>query len=558
MFWAGFEDPQSGIDRFEACIGTSPGRCNVTPVFNCLLASSHIKTNLNMPEKTDLFVTVTAHNKNNVSVSKSSKRFRVDATPPKVLRKPLFYRKFVSHQNSSAQWEKSVLRISWKFVDNESPIIRHVITLVTHHEGHTPLEQIELGSEDKVTLTLDDKHWLQNGDVYKALVTSCNAAGLCTTVASDGLLIDSTPPHLGGFKPPMTWDNFIDSNGTANALLNLSWYGFHDQESGIKCFHIGIGKSYSGHELSNGLLAVAANTNSSSYTSVFSVNQAIKPDDKIIVSIMAENNAGLISPVSRLTLTALATTANVHTQRSKGLLEIEKHSCDIHFCNKDCTCAVVGLPCTMTQTNMTCTNLQPTATNHNSVTVKVFGGMPGEQISITASSACLAAYWKVEQGESVIKRFEWSMGIKDGKPGEEIFDKNEIPWKDVGKLKYVVHCLPQNKSLRSREMYTVYVRAWVSADQYLVFHSYPLMADTTSPSVTKGNHINDSDSTCVGDYDVIDWADTATACWDHVFIEQQGKIIYYQVALGTTPGGRANLYFFAKFIFASDCPRIKL
>lgn len=143
IFWAGFEDPQSGIHHFEACIGTSAGLCNIAPVFNCLLASSHIKTNLNMPENTDLYVTVTAYNNNNQSVSRSSQYFRADSSAPVAVEKPVFIKDFVSHRNHFAQWVKSVLRISWKFIDLYSPIVRHVVTVVTHHEGHTPVEQFE-------------------------------------------------------------------------------------------------------------------------------------------------------------------------------------------------------------------------------------------------------------------------------------------------------------------------------------------------------------------------------------------------------------------------------
>ena len=541
IFWTGFTDPQSGLDHFEACIGTVPGKCDVTSNFNCLLASSHIKTGLDLPKNTDLYVTITAYNKVNMNMSEASNHFRVDSSPPIIQTKPKFFRNYTSFENVSAQWEKSLLRIYWKFIDHESPIVRHVVTLVTHHEGHTPVEHVEIGLENKLTISLDDKHWLHNGDTYKVLVTACNAAGLCTTAESETLLIDSTPAHLGGFKPPMSWLNFIDTSGTALAEMNLTWYGFHDQESGIKHFYIGVGKSYSGNELSNGLVRIVPNTRLNIHNTSLILNEPLLSNAKIVVAIMAENNAGLMSSISRVTLTTLQTIPGKLLQAAGGLLEIEKHSCDIHFCNKDCTCAVVGQPCAFLNTNSTCHSVNSTADNPFNLTVNVYGGMRGEIVKITASSSCLAAHWIVASGNASIKRFEWSLGIKDYNPGEGIFDSDELPWQDIGTRTEIVNCLSQNRSLIHETEYIAYVRVWVEADKYLVFKSLPIMVDHTAPAIRKGAYVKDSDSSCAFEYDVIDWADYISACWHGVFHEPQGRIVYYKIALGTSPGGNLGL-----------------
>ena len=546
LFWAGFEDPHSGIAHFEACLGTRPGSCNIVPVFDCLLASSHIKTGLNMPENTALFATVTAYNKNNGSVSKSSDHFKVDSTPPEILQKPTFLKNFTTFKHATAQWEKSVLRISWKFVDLESPILRHVVTLVTHHQGHTPIENLELGSEDRLTISLDPNHWLHNGDVYKVLVTSCNAADLCTTAESDDLLIDSTPPHLGGFKLPMTWRNFVDSESKLRSNLNLTWYGFHDQESGINCFYIGVGKSYSGNELSDGFVKISSNVTSRQYNAVISISKPVLSDAEFILSIIAENNAGLMTSISRLTVKALTTTAAKHNANSSGIFEIEKHSCDIHFCNKDCTCAVIGRPCSSANTNMTCHDTITTENNPFNVTIRVLGGIKDEPMNITTSSSCLSAHWIIDYGKSIIKRFEWSIGEKDLPYRSGIFNSSESPWKDVGILQQIVHCLPQKRGLTTGNEYVVYVRVWVEVDRYLIFKSSPVMTDQTPPAVRKKKFLKDSDTMCNYDYDFIDRIDEITACWAGVFYEQQGRVIHYTVGLGTTPGG-TYIHFLRKW-----------
>jgi hypothetical protein len=57
-------------------------------------------------------------------------------------------------------------------------------------------------------------------------VTACNAASLCKTALSDEILIDYTPPQLGGFMPPLQYEV---QNGGQNQLLVrqnhfLYWY----------------------------------------------------------------------------------------------------------------------------------------------------------------------------------------------------------------------------------------------------------------------------------------------------------------------------------------------
>ena len=538
LFWTGFGDPQSGIHHFEACIGTVVTACDITPYFECHLSSKYIKTGLNLPESTNLYVTVQAYNNNGMSVTKSSDYFRVDTTAPKILKKPSPFKKYTSFIHAIDQWDRSVLRISWKFEDTESSILRHLVKVVTHHDGYNPVEHIELGSEDRLTLTLEDKNWLQNGDVYKILVTACNAAGLCSTAESEDMLVDSTPPHLGGFKPPMTWHNFLDATGRRKASLNLTWYGFHDQESGINCYYIGVGKTYSGNELSAGLLKILSNnTLAESKVSVV-INEHVSSDTKIVLSIIAENNAGLMSSISRVSLNALTTTLDQQSKNNSfGVFEIEKHSCDIHFCNKDCTCAVIGKPCSNAKTNMTCTTLNSTVKNPYNVSVNVRGGLIGRPYNMTTSSSCLAAHWVVESGHSSIKRFEWSMGIKDEPYGTGIFDMlTDIIWRDIGTIQQIVHCLQPNHTLISRTEYVIYIRAWVEMDLNIIFKSRPVMVDHSAPSVYKGRSIDDF--VCKHDYDIIDQTTEAVACWTGVFYEQQSHIIYYTVGLGTSPGGK--------------------
>ena len=535
--WAGFLDPQSGIDHFEACVGTRKYICDVVPYFTCMLQSSIIKTGLNLPLGQHLYVTVTAFNKAKMNVSASSNGFIVDTTPPVVEILPTYQTDYTSVSGSFAQWDKSIIRVFWKFRDNESPISRQIVSLLTHHEGHTPIEHYELGPENKLTIAMDGNNRLHDGDKYSVLVISCNAADLCTTARSADIVIDSTPPHLGGFKPPLTWQN----TGIHTSVVNLTWYGFVDQESGIDTFYLTVSKSYTEQELTKGVVEWQANTTLQEYQASVSLFDAIQPDDELILSVWAKNNAGLNSSIARVTVSALSTSVSdrnlsVHS----GLLELQKHSCDIHFCNKDCTCAVVGQPCLEVSTNQTCSRLNMSdVENQGLPIIDVSGSLDHKEIRISASSACLSGSWKLRNDSSLVKvrRFEYGLGLKGQPVGEGIVDlKTTIPWQDVGKRQETVYCLSGNQTLIHDDAYVIYVRVWYDTNTFAQFESLPIHIDHTPPKRKRGGSVKDSNPACIIDYDFIDWNDTITACWNKAFSETQGKIIFFSFGLGTSPG----------------------
>ncbi|KAH3774601.1 hypothetical protein DPMN_175983 [Dreissena polymorpha] len=468
-----------------------------------------------------------------MNVSKASDIFLIDDTPPVVVKAPKFLLKYNSANCKPSQWEKSILLVELEFKDDISPIVRREISLKTHHEGHTPVESLVLGSERHVTVSLNGTNWLNDGDKYYAIVTSCNAAGQCSSERTSDLLIDSTPPHLGGFKQPLTWTNYIDTLGNKVTNLSLKWYGFHDQESGIENYYVTVSRSYSFHELSNGVIKIENTNRSETIQTSFVLTESVFLHESIILSIWAQNNVGLNSSIARVTVNVLSATS----RNEMGILEIEKHSCDIHFCTKDCTCAVIGRPCVEISTNVTCSDISYTdAQNQNLSTFDVYGGLPHEILNVSASLACLSGHWSRTNGGSTenIHRFEWSIGVHRHAVGEGVFDlKLENPWNDVGLRLEFIHCLPVNRSLVHEERYVVYVRAWYSERTFTVFKSSPIMIDQTPPNVRRGRFIREGN--CLEDLDFIDWTKNIMACWDGVFTEQQSFIDHFSVSLGTSP-----------------------
>ncbi|XP_052760742.1 uncharacterized protein LOC128203377 [Mya arenaria] len=85
--------------------------------------------------------------------------------------------------------------------------------------------------------------------------------------------------------------------------------------------------------------------------------------------------------------------------------------------------------------------------------------------------------------------------------------------------------------------YSLYLKIWLNATTFETYSSKPLAVDHTPPSIRRGRYIKDSNIFCQLDFDVIDWTENITACWDGVFSEQQSTITYYNVSLGTSVKG---------------------
>ncbi|XP_046562583.1 uncharacterized protein LOC124271470 [Haliotis rubra] len=532
--WVGFEDAETGIHHFECCIGQRSGSCDIMNFTNTALSDSYLASGLHLPLSVPLFVTVRAYNPVGLFVEAVSPSFEVDDTAPEVIDRPVFISTSPDGpENITIQWDNSVLYSRWKFVDNGSPIHEHILSFKTHHESAVAVEQITLGPQNSYLLILPKEKRLRNGDKYQQSVTSCNRAGLCTTSHSNNILIDSTSPILGGFKPPLTWQT-SSVNGSELTLFNLTWYGFSDAESNISCYHLNVGTSYEGGELTNGAIIVSHDPSVKDQSSTIQLTQLLGGGE-IILSIWAANDAHLLSPVGKVTVSVVATD---HKRRREGTLELQRHSCDTHYCTDDCTCAVVGRKCNPPSMPVTCRDMS-NVTSHRLMDVQIHPRARNQSgLYITSSLSCIAGYWEMDPAYG-IQRYEWSMGLLNEPFGAGIFKTNEESiWYDVGRRTDIVHCLPYGRALEHGDDYVIYVRAWYSDSEYRVFTSPSIRVDHTPPSVRRGRALKDSDSTCSRDFDVFDSNETViTACWQGLFQETQTSIEEYIVWAGVTKYG---------------------
>ena len=527
--WVGFNDRQSGIDHYEWCLGTTPGACQLLSFENIMLSNRLTRTGMDLPISTALYVTIRAFNKIGLSVERTSAKFQIDISPPVLIRKPIFNTEVhkVSLINGT-QFDKSLLLIEWQFQDLESSVVKQHVSLEVERNGHISFEATELGSQTHLTIVSTNKTILRDGDAHVAKITSCNGAGVCVTAISEKLLMDSTPPILGGFMNPMTWTN--SGNKTK---INLLWYGFEDNESGMREYRISVSKLYSGDELSNGL-NIVKHSNKHQQTLSLTLTEKLNTNDMIVLTVIGMNNVGLRSDVGKVSVTLVSS----NTNNTDGILVFQRHSCISHYCNNDCTCAVVGKKCT-NEIKTGCTDLGNAS--DSMLNISVYFGLNSIPSTMSSSTRCLSGFWIDKSSLKNVLRYEWSVGENGGAPGYGLFDPTtESVWHDNGIFRNIVYCLPSHKQLHHGQYYKLYVKAWVSENEYAIFHSNPLLIDLTPPMIRQGHSVIESESNneCQRDVDYVENSKPFKVCWGGVFFEKEGKIVTYEISGGTKPFGK--------------------
>ena len=535
--WQGFADSETDIMHFEWCLGYGPYNCSVSAFENTQLADYFIKSGINLPLAVPLYITVRATNKVGLQTSSTSDVFIVDNTVPQIKQNPHFVTAYSdSTQHIFKQTDRSLLHVIWQFEDLESPIVKHILTLKTHNESNVALEMKEVGHETSHILTFNINNRLRNGDVYYLSVTACNQADLCSTAHSNDLLIDSTPPQLGGFTIPMTWEN-VQSGNTIKARVNISWSGFTDAESLISEYHLMISRSYEGSEMSEGIKRFVPTTKSEEQSVSLLLSEQLFNGEHISMSIRAENGVGLTTEFSKLTVTVLIS----NQARNTGNLQVQRHSCDVHYRTNVCTCTIIGRTCEGSKTTKPCVQL-PKKTNvkkYPEIKIRFSAGKDDNEY-YTASTSCVSAMWSFDQPDSLKKtiQFECSMKLKDDAMGVVKFDqRNESVWHIMEIQQNITYCLPHDKSLQNGQKYVVYVRVWYSLTEYKQFESPPILIDYTAPHIRRGKMVKDSNEICVTDFDVTTRRNPITACWGGVFQDSQSGIDSYVIQLGSTPYG---------------------
>jgi hypothetical protein len=274
---------------------------------------------------------------------------------------------------------------------------------------------------NRITIPFKETNLLKDGYIYDVKVTGCNAANLCNTTISENFLVDSSPPTIGGLIEPMSWHSADGLN-----YVILRWAGYEDEHSGIENYFLTISSDYSGNDLSKGVLQVPHNVSTTDQEiSVPIANAKTRlQHDVIYVTIMAENKVGLKTHVSKSSLYLAP----------DGQIKFQNHSCEVKYCNKDCTCAVLLESCYDTNLPYQCNIHNETGNINNMIQI----GLNNKTMEFSPSVRCLPGFWYVS--DYLAQRYEWSVSIAGQDAGYGIDDLPMNKFYDVELYNKAIYC----------------------------------------------------------------------------------------------------------------------
>ncbi|VDI80173.1 Hypothetical predicted protein [Mytilus galloprovincialis] len=232
--WRGvFLDKESGIDYYLWGVGSRKGHDDVIAFTktnqDCEVSTKHNDFDVN--EGHSYFITVKAINRAHLINSASSLSYKVDQTAPidghvydgcrqnaTDLMKDIDYQ--VDSKTLFSHWEG--------FSDPHSIVKMYYISIGTCPRCQNVLQEVAVGTIYE--FSLQNIH-LTTGFNYFTTVTACNTADLCTSVTSDGVLLDDTPPTIGVVQDGVEKDDI--NYQFLRSYIACKWYGFTDPQSGL-------------------------------------------------------------------------------------------------------------------------------------------------------------------------------------------------------------------------------------------------------------------------------------------------------------------------------------
>ena len=410
-------------------------------------------------------------------------------------------------------------------------------------DGVVTIDDNEVTTDTHIVYPLKEDEELYDGSEYYAQIASCNAAGLCAVQSIGPLLVDSTRPVLGGLTEhypiaggtydyetwlpddPMPWT----SDGSSTSTFTIRFEGFADPHSELDEYHFKFGTTYDGKELSDDVIDLDATVGLASHD--FTIAHALPYDGLMYVTIWVTNNVGQQSHIDHLSLSVVPANAG----NTAGTLLIQKHSCDIHSCIEDCSCAIVGKKCKHTiHAEASC---DETADATGRITVN--DGWSDADEDITGNANCLRSWWEdTNPSGAPVLRYEWTFGTSGQQPGAGIFHLTyDKIWHDVNELTSVIHCTKRGVRLVHKKTYISYIRAWYTDTQYSIYTSDGIYVDHTPPQIRLGGLIKDlSDPAAEDDTDFSTLGDQLHSKWTNLFQETQSQMVRTEFSYGTQDG----------------------
>lgn len=283
-----FDDKESGLDYFLWSVGSMPGYNDMMEFkkVNDVCATNGPST-LTMEEGHAYYINVRAYNKAGLSTTVTSWAFTVEASPPVAGHVFDGDKSQTSGQNDlDFQTHLDYLSAYWEgFNDPHSTIIDYYISIGTCVLCQDVLQHQAIGIVYEYRLT---GIGLAVGMTYYTSVTACNTANLCTTVTSDGFIIDNSPPSPGRVKDgPGTEDIEYQAS---RSHISASWNGFSDPQSRLQKFVWKAGTKLGGNDIFN---VTFQHLHLSLFARSLPLPANLPVGVRIYVTVGCYNNAGL-------------------------------------------------------------------------------------------------------------------------------------------------------------------------------------------------------------------------------------------------------------------------
>ncbi|XP_078682420.1 uncharacterized protein LOC144916894 [Branchiostoma floridae x Branchiostoma belcheri] len=280
-----FMDIESGMSYYEWCVGSQPGHCDVMALTRTESeeAVSDSALDLRLQEGHAYYISVMGYNGAGLSSVAFSWAAVVETSPP--------VQGFVydgvsggDRHDVDFQTDSGTLHTWWEgFHDPHTALLGYSWSV-----GTCPGCDDVMEAEDVGLLQETSAGYLRlvSGKRYYVTVTACNVADLCTSVSSDGVVIDNSPPVAG-----IVYDGVDDmdlSFQASRTFLGAHWFGFHDPHSGLSHYEWRAGTTPGGDDVH-----FTSRLHLTEMAYVSRVDPPLPIGQAVYVTIRAYNKAGL-------------------------------------------------------------------------------------------------------------------------------------------------------------------------------------------------------------------------------------------------------------------------
>ena len=286
LSWEGFFDSETGIQRYAYCLGYIRNVCS-TSVFNAGLDfQGTVRGFRPENQENSFFGIVIATNEAGLTTVASSDPVKIDFTPPVTGTVSDGIDIDLDYINSSIP-----LATTWSaFKDPESDVKKCTLTITEEDSIKNKSVTIKFEKDVNCNGSIIHDFPVSSGFRYFATVTCENKDGFKSSRASNGAIVDDSPPIAGTVldKNGRPFENQYQSSTTE---LHVRWTNGYDRESGIMEY----------------LVAVGSGSNQDNIRKFFSVGRArmtivknltMSSGSTYYITLEIVNNAGITSRVS--------------------------------------------------------------------------------------------------------------------------------------------------------------------------------------------------------------------------------------------------------------------